>query len=101
MFQNVLFLKNSPIMDMVMVIANYGWTSLYMDFVFGIYGLPQAGILTNNLLKEPSKEHDNYKDDHVPELFRQKTVPIWYTLVVDGFGMKCSEKNMLDTSWVY
>ena len=53
-----------------------------------MYGLPQAGMLANKLLKERLEEHGYYELPHTPGLFTHKTRPIWFTLVVDDFGVK-------------
>ena len=54
----------------------------------GIYGLPQSGVLANKLLEKRLEKHDYCKVDHTPGLFTHKTRPIWFTLVVDDFGVK-------------
>ena len=59
-----------------------------MKIIRGIYGLPQSGVLANKLLKKRREEHDYYEVDHTPGLFTHKTRPIWFTLVVDDFGVK-------------
>ena len=59
-----------------------------MEILRGMYGLPQSGILENKLLKERLAEHGYYKLPHTPDLFTHKTRPIWFTLVVDDFGIK-------------
>ena len=61
---------------------------IYMKIVRGIYGLPQAGKLANDLLKKRLSKEDYFKVDHTPGLFRHKWRPIWFTLVVDDFGIK-------------
>jgi hypothetical protein len=61
---------------------------IYMKIIRGIYGLPQSGVLANKLLKKRLEEHDYYEVDHTPGLFTHKTRPIWFTLVVDDFGVK-------------
>ena len=61
---------------------------VYMKIIRGIYGLPQSGVLANKLLKKRLEEHDYYEVDHTPGLFTHKTRPIWFTLVVDDFGVK-------------
>ena len=53
-----------------------------------MYGLPQAGMLANKLLKERLEVHNYYKVPHTPGLFTHKTRPIWFTLTVDDFGVK-------------
>ena len=59
-----------------------------MKIIRRIYGLPQSGVLANKLLKKRPEKHDCYKVDHTLGLFTHKTSPLWFTLVVDGFGMK-------------
>ena len=61
---------------------------VYLRIVKGMYGLPQAGMLANKLLKERLEEHGYYELPHTPGLFTRKTRPIWFTLVVDDFGVK-------------
>ena len=53
-----------------------------------MYGLPQAGILANKLLKERLLQNGYFEVPHTPGLFRHKTRPVWFTLVVDDFGIK-------------
>ena len=61
---------------------------IYMKIIRGIYGLPQSGVLANKLLKKWLEEHDYYEVDHTPGRFTHKTRPLWFTLVVDDFGVK-------------
>ena len=61
---------------------------IYMKIIRGIYGLPQSGVLANKLLKKRLAVHDYYEVEHTPGLFTHKTQPIWFTLVVDDFGVK-------------
>ena len=61
---------------------------VYMEIMRGMYGLPQAGILANKLLKKKSKPHRYYKVDHTPGLYKHIWRPIAFTLVVDDFGVK-------------
>ena len=53
-----------------------------------MYGLPHAGILANKLLKEKLLQNDYFEVPHTPGLFRHKARPVWFTLVVDDFGIK-------------
>ena len=53
-----------------------------------MYGLPQAGILANKLLKERLLQNDYFKFPHTPGLCWHKTRPVWFTLVVNDFGIK-------------
>ena len=54
----------------------------------GIYGLPQLGILANKLMKNRPAKQKYHDLPHTPGLFRHKTRQIWFTLVVDDFGIK-------------
>ena len=49
---------------------------VYYEIVRGMYGLPQAGILANKLLKERLAVHDYYEVAHTPGLFTHKARPI-------------------------
>ena len=61
---------------------------VYMKIIRGMYGLPQSGILANKLLKERLIQHGYEELPHTPGLFKHKTRPVWFTLVVDDFGIK-------------
>ena len=53
----------------------------------GMYGLPQAGMLANKLLKRRLAKHGYYEVQHTPGYWRHMWRPIDFTLVVDDFGM--------------
>ena len=61
---------------------------LNMKIIRGMYGLPQAGILENKLLKGHLKPYGYYKIDHTPDLWRHQTLQIFFTLVVGNFGIE-------------
>jgi hypothetical protein len=61
---------------------------VYMEIRKGMYGLPQAGILANKLLKKRLAKHGYYKLPHTPGLFTHDSRPIWFNLAVDDFGIK-------------
>ena len=61
---------------------------VYIRIIKGMYGLPQAGVLANDLLKKRLEKHGYVELPHTPGLFMHKTRPIWFTLVVDDFGVK-------------
>ena len=54
----------------------------------GMCGLPQAGLLANELLKKWLNKHGYYQSKLVPGLWRHKMRPITFTLVVVNFGVK-------------
>ena len=66
---------------------------VYMEIIRGMYGLPQAGVLANKLLKERLQKHGYHEVEHTPGLFTHETRPIWFTLVVDDFGVKYAGKE--------
>ena len=53
-----------------------------------MYGLPQAGILANKLLKQCLTKHGYYEVAHTPGLWKHISHPISFTLVIDDFGIK-------------
>ena len=61
---------------------------VYIEIQKGMYGLPQAGILTNKLLKQRLAKHDYNELKHTPGPFKHDTCSISFTLVVDDFGIK-------------
>ena len=54
----------------------------------GMYGLPQSRILANKILKEKLALVGYYEVNHIPGMFKHKTLQIQFTLVVDDFGVK-------------
>jgi hypothetical protein len=59
-----------------------------MEIRRGCYGLPQAGILANKLLKKRLAKHGYFELPHTPGLFKHISRPVQFTLVVDDFGIK-------------
>ncbi len=54
----------------------------------GMYGLPQAGLIANELLELRLNKHGYRQSKLVPGLWRHDTCPIQFTLVVNDFGVK-------------
>jgi hypothetical protein len=63
-----------------------GW--VYIEIRKGMYGLKQAGLLTNQLLQTRLAPFGYYPARHSPGLSLHKTRPIYFTLVVDDFTVK-------------
>jgi hypothetical protein len=61
-----------------------------------IWGLPQAGILANKLLRKRLAPHGYYECINTPGLWRHEWQPITFTLVVDDFGVKYVGKEHAD-----
>jgi hypothetical protein len=66
-----------------------------MEIRKGMYGLPQAGILANKLLKKRLAKHGYFEQPHIRSLFSHESHPIWFNLAVDDFGIKYIGKDTL------
>ncbi len=53
-----------------------------------MYGLPQAGIIAQELLAKRLKEHGYSQSETTPGLWKHEWRPIAFSLVVDDFGVK-------------
>ncbi len=53
-----------------------------------MYGLPQAGSLSHDLLKHRLNKEGYLQSQIVPGFWKHKTKPIQFVLVVDNFGIK-------------
>ena len=62
--------------------------SIYIVATKGMYGLPQAGLLANELLEKRLNGHGYRQSKLVPGLWKHDWRPIQFTLVVDDFGVK-------------
>eukprot|EP00804_Cyclotella_cryptica_P022726 CCRYP_012523-RA/>CCRYP_012523-RA protein AED:0.38 eAED:0.38 QI:0/0/0/1/0/0/2/0/220 len=75
------------------IIREYNLTSLAdpdgpVYILVQLYGLPQAGLLANELLKKRLNAHGYFQSKLVPSLWRHKQRPIQFSLMVDDFGIK-------------
>ena len=61
-----------------------------------VWGLPQAGILSNKKLRQELEPHGYHEQKNTPGLWYHKTRPISFTLVVDDFGVKYVGKVHVD-----
>ena len=61
---------------------------MYLEIRRAIYGLPQAGILTNQQLRKFLAPEGYYEVAHTPGLWRHAWRPVQFLLVVDNFGVK-------------
>ncbi len=82
------------------IIQQYGLRSkvtakgfVYVRATKGMYGLPQAGLLANELLEKRLNAAGYYQSKLVPGLWSHEWRPIQFTLVVDDFGVKYSGKE--------
>jgi hypothetical protein len=63
-----------------------GW--IYFKICQGFYGLPQTGILANDLLCSHLEAKGLYEAASTPGLWRHKWQPIQFCLTVDNFGVE-------------
>jgi hypothetical protein len=68
---------------------------VYVEIRKGCYGLPQAGLLAQELLEERLNKHGYVQSSRTPGLWTHKWRPVQFTLVVDDFGIKyVGEENL-------
>jgi hypothetical protein len=85
---------------------------VYIKIQKGMYGLPQARILTNELLQRNLAQDGYHPTTHTHGLWTHDTRPISFSLVVDDFGvtyvgrehaehlMTCIKKNYsISSDW--
>jgi hypothetical protein len=78
---------------------------IYCEIQKGMYGLPQAGIIAQQLLKERLQKHGYRQSQTTPGLWKHDTHPISFSLAVDDFRVKYVGKenaqHLLDTVQKY
>ena len=67
--------------------------SIYIQANNGMYGLPQSGLLANKLLERRLNKQGYRQSKLVPGLWKHDTQPMQFTLVVDDFGVKYTNKD--------
>eukprot|EP00956_Cyclotella_meneghiniana_P045361 scaffold364543_cov146-Cyclotella_meneghiniana.AAC.1 len=61
---------------------------VYVEIRRGMYGLPQGGLIAQELLEERLNKRGFYQSKFTPGLWLHKTRNIQFALVVDDFGIK-------------
>jgi hypothetical protein len=90
------------------VIKHYKLTNLatldghiYCEIHKGMYGLPQAKIIAQQMLEEQLQKHSYHQSTTFPGLRKHHTHPITFTLVAGNFGVKYvreeNAQHLLDT----
>ena len=69
---------------------------VYIRINKGMYGLPQAGKLANDLLETGLSKHGWYQCRHTPGLWRHSNKPIKFALVVDDLAIHYTHKTHID-----
>ena len=69
---------------------------LYLEMRRAVWGLLQVGILANKLLRKRLAPKGYYECKQTPGFWQHITRPILFTLVVDDFGVKYTNKADFD-----
>ena len=69
---------------------------VYLKVWKGMYGLPQAGILAQELLVEHLVKEGYLQSKACPGLWKHVWRPITFSLIVDDFGVKYIGKEHAD-----
>jgi hypothetical protein len=70
---------------------------VFLEMRRTVWGLPQAGILANKLLRKHLPPHRFYKCVNTLGLWKHASRPITFSLVVNNFGINMWVKNMCIT----
>jgi hypothetical protein len=81
------------IIDQYNLLALVSDGHVYVEVQKDMYGLPQSGILSNQLLARRLAIHGYHQTKITPGLWRHVTRPIQFTLVVDDFGVQYVDKE--------
>ena len=65
----------------------------YVEIRKGMYGLLQAGLLTQELLKQRLNKHGYSQSQFTPGLWTHQSRPICFSLVFNDFGVKYKGKE--------
>jgi hypothetical protein len=71
-----------------------GW--VHFKVMQGMHGLPQAGSNSHDELVEHLNKEGYFKSPLVPALWKHKTCPTQFVLILDNFGIKYFTKDNLD-----
>jgi hypothetical protein len=71
------------------IVNTDGW--VYIKIRKGMYSLPLAGILANNLLEQRLSARGYYQCQHLLGLWRHMWQAITFCLIVDNFGIKVTD----------
>ena len=75
-------------------IEDDGW--LHFEIGKGMYGIPEAGRLENDLLRAILKIYGYKEATHTPGYWKHIWKPISWTLIVDGFGFNYTKKRHVE-----
>jgi len=66
---------------------------IYMEIQKGMYSLPQAGIIAQELLAERLEKHGYSWSKIIPGFWKHATKPICFTLMVNDFPVKYTREQ--------
>ena len=69
---------------------------VYVEIRRGLYGLPQAGLLAQQLLEKPLNSKGYQQSKLTPGFWTHKWRHISFSVCVDDFGMKYNRKQNAD-----
>ena len=69
---------------------------VYVEIRWGMYGLPQAGLVAQQLIKKRLNKKGYHQIEITPGLWKHTWRPIWCSLYVDAFGVKYDSKHHTD-----
>jgi hypothetical protein len=73
----------------------FGWAFCLVEIRRGMCGLPQAGLLAQELLEKRLNKHGYFQSTRTPGLWTHKWRPVQFTLIVEDFGIKyVGEENL-------
>ena len=72
--------------DLMSLIKQDGY--IYCEILKGMYGLPQAGLIAQELLAKRLGEYGYHQSKIINGFWKHKTRPICFCLVVDDFAIK-------------
>jgi hypothetical protein len=61
---------------------------VYCEIQKGMHGLPQAGIIAQELLADHLRNHGYTQSETTPGFWSHKLCPIQFSLVVDNLGVR-------------
>jgi hypothetical protein len=77
--------------NLMLVVTQDGY--VYCEITRGMYGLPQAGIIAQELLEKQLVEYGYHQSKTINGFWKHQTRPISFTLVVDNFAVKYINKE--------
>ena len=69
----------------LLLMVHNGW--IYFEIVIGCYGLPQSGMLANNVLCTPLNKNGYFEATTTLGLWKHQRQPIQFCLIVDNLGV--------------